>query len=386
MKISKSWLLFIFVISLVILSYNVIKGCHMIEHLENSDIIINGVYDIIDCSNNYRNDCYNVKYIDYMNNVKQTKGRISVGYFVDPSGYVQTVKGLYDVMDCSNNPKGDCYSVNYINSLNVKSQTKGRLYFGFWIDPSGFVQQVPYGNRASPDKRSYVPKTKDEMYDQAATKSNAPTTLPPNIPPLYDSNNYRMQYHDDTNTIIKNASDNNTGVVWVVKNGKLTGLPQSDVSTKGSMLFYQPGSYKFGPSTYVPDYEDSVFMSRLTRQSYATPITSTTSSLGGICNQYKDSPEQLEQACRSVDKKTCASTSCCVLLGGGTCVSGDEKGPTMKGNYNDPAIPKRDFYYYQGNCYGNCSNTFEYGSAVSNSNNLFGEPLNSYSSAYGNQR
>jgi len=283
--------------------------------------------------------------------------------------------------DCSNNPQAaGCFSLKYLDAGSSKILTKNaRVKYGFWVDASGFVQQIPYGYAASPDKRSIMPKTAFARYDASMNGLNTPTTIGGDTQKqVYDTNNYNMQYHDDTATIIKNANDKNTGVVWVVKDGELVALPQEDPGAKGEMLYYQPGSYRYGPSSYVPGYEDSVFMSKLTRQSYAKPITDTTSMLGGICAQYKSSPEQLEEACNRLDKNVCAATTCCVLIGGEKCVSGGESGPTMKVNYNDPSIRNRDMYYYQGKCYGNCSNTFEYASVVSNSD----IGVNSYDAAY----
>jgi len=40
----------------------------------------------------------------------------------------------------------------------------------------------------------------------------------------------------------------------------------------------------------------------------------------------------------------------------GRCVAGGENGPVMTSYYTDPTIMHRDRYYYQGKCYGNCSN------------------------------
>jgi hypothetical protein len=64
----------------------------------------------------------------------------------------------------------------------------------------------------------------------------------------------------------------------------------------------------------------------------------------------------LEEKCNAVAPESCASTSCCVLLGGEKCVSGNENGPYMTANYTDYTLTARnkDFYYYQGKCYGNC--------------------------------
>lgn len=284
-------------------------------------------------------------------------------------------------VDCSNNPTASgCFSVKYINTAGNIRTKNTRISYNYWIDASGFIQQVPYGYEVSADKRSISPKAAYAMYNDAANAISTPTTLANDVPKqVYDTNNYNMQYHDDISSILQNANDRNTGVIWVVKDGQLIPLPQSDPDVKGEMLYYQPGSYKFGASAYIPGYEDSVFMSKMTRVNYASPIRNTASMLGGICNQYKSSPDQLEKACNELNKNVCASTSCCVLMGGEKCVSGTANGPTMKVNYNDLSIRNRDLYYYQGKCYGNCSNTFEYGSSNSDTD------LNSYNAAYSNR-
>jgi hypothetical protein len=84
------------------------------------------------------------------------------------------------------------------------------------------------------------------------------------------------------------------------------------------------------------------------------PIVETASIKGGFCNYYKNNPDQLEKACKNIEPNTCASTNCCVLLGGAKCVSGSENGPKMKSHYSNTSIPNRDFYYFQSKCYGNC--------------------------------
>jgi hypothetical protein len=122
------------------------------------------------------------------------------------------------------------------------------------------------------------------------------------------------------------------------------------------VLYYVPGAYKFGSSNYVPNYEDSVYLSRTTRQSQTTPVYNTASMLGGFCAQYKNDTNALEEKCAALDLNACASTSCCALLGGQKCVAGNENGPKNLANYTDYSLKNRDFYYYQGKCYGNCQN------------------------------
>ena len=124
-------------------------------------------------------------------------------------------------------------------------------------------------------------------------------------------------------------------------------------------IYYEPGSYTFGATGYVPDYERSIYLSKTTNMSQVDDITAGAPYLeGGFCTQYANSPQNMEQKCQSLDNQTCASTNCCVLLGGKKCVSGDSQGPKIKANYSDTQILNRDYYYYQGKCFGNCgSNT-----------------------------
>ena len=68
----------------------------------------------------------------------------------------------------------------------------------------------------------------------------------------------------------------------------------------------------------------------------------------------KNNAIELETQCGKIPKDACAYTSCCVLLGGSKCVAGNQSGPTMKANYSDVSVLNRDYYYYQGKCYGNC--------------------------------
>jgi hypothetical protein len=171
----------------------------------------------------------------------------------------------------------------------------------------------------------------------------------------YNSDNYDMEYHDTVENIIKqNDLDNNESKTFNVidPSGNRVKIPWSNV--KGNITYNEPGTLRFGPSNYVPNYEDSVYLSRLTGLSYTKPIYDTASQLGGFCSFNKNSNENTETSCLKLDKNTCASTTCCVLLGGAKCVAGNKNGPIMKSNYNDVYLRNKDFYYYQGKCYGNC--------------------------------
>lgn len=149
----------------------------------------------------------------------------------------------------------------------------------------------------------------------------------------YDPNNYDTQFHQEF-------------------------PPPDDALVKGNIVYYQPGSFRYGASSYVPYYEDSVYLSRSMNAPVHSPAYYSSSAAdAGFCNYYKSDPDQLEAKCNAVGPANCASTTCCVLLGGQKCVAGNENGPTMKANYSDFLVLNKDFYYYQGKCYGNCPNT-----------------------------
>jgi hypothetical protein len=173
----------------------------------------------------------------------------------------------------------------------------------------------------------------------------------------YNKDNLNVQYHDDLQAMGSSgvySTKMGTDKVYDV-NGNLVDVISNAV--QGNIVYYQPGSYKYGASTYVPYYEDSVFLSRSTNAVVNTPTFVTTDGGGGFCNKYHTDPIQLEHHCNAITNETCAATTCCVLLGGQKCVAGTEAGPVMKDNYSDFMIANKDFYYYQGKCYGNCPNT-----------------------------
>ena len=136
-------------------------------------------------------------------------------------------------------------------------------------------------------------------------------------------------------------------------NGQLIREENTDASFS-PVLYYVPGTYKYGSSNYVPNYEDSVYLSRTTRMPQTAPVFNTAGMLGGFCTQFKNNTLAIEEKCGALDLNTCASTSCCTLIGGQKCVAGSENGPSNPANYTDYNLRNKDFYYYQGKCYGNC--------------------------------
>lgn len=162
----------------------------------------------------------------------------------------------------------------------------------------------------------------------------------------YNKDKIDISYHGDAD-----MSDASFGSITVLdKNGKMVTIPY--VPGAALPTYYHPGSLRYGSKNYVPTYEDSVYLSRITGTNGIHFAQDSVSQKAGFCNQPMSS--EIEKKCKALDPNVCASVSCCVLLGGNKCVAGNEKGPVMKSNYADPMVVNKDVYYYQGKCYGNC--------------------------------
>ena len=170
----------------------------------------------------------------------------------------------------------------------------------------------------------------------------------------YDASNLDTEYNKTPEVKTEQINNDDLGKYYSFdENGKLVREENTDTNFS-PVLYYVPGAYKYGSSNYVPNYEDSVYLSRTTRLPQSTPVYNTASMLGGFCTQNKNDKFAIEEKCGALDLNTCASTSCCTLIGGQKCVAGNENGPTNSASYTDLALKNKDFYYYQGKCYGNC--------------------------------
>ena len=168
------------------------------------------------------------------------------------------------------------------------------------------------------------------------------------------SNNFDVTFHESAEDLAKknDTGDDTFGAIPVLdKDGNLVTLPRTEIH--GDITYYTPGAYTFGAGTYVPKYEDSVYLSRTSHLPTMAEYTNAFKEVG-FCEADKKSPFEIENKCSALDKDVCGSTSCCVLLGGSKCVAGNENGPTQKANYGDLRVRNRDYYTHMGKCYGNC--------------------------------
>jgi hypothetical protein len=221
------------------------------------------------------------------------------------------------------------------------------VYLATIIKKEGFSTTVTTPTVTTPTVttfQSILPSSQQTaIYDTSANGGTA-----------YNSDNLDITYHADPLEQAKKEDAQTAGVgqMWVEISGNLVSVPYSDVSN--TTLYNSPGTYQFNSASYVPDYGESVFLSKLTNESTTGIVHHLPSNQNGFCAATKGSMIDRDAKCNDLDKNVCASTDCCVLLGGEKCVAGNESGPTNKSNYSDRTIINRDYYYYRSKCYGNC--------------------------------
>jgi hypothetical protein len=249
-------------------------------------------------------------------------------------------------------PKSEIEKVDGLSAISADAIT---FEDGYFIINSGgkyYKKLIPNGYDISSND-----PVQTEYMKLPSLNTYTPLKYNPNFTPekydpkfTYDAKNTDREYRDAS---YGKTDDVNLGKYWMFdEEGKL--IEVNTEMNKSPILYYIPGAYKFGASNYVPNYEDSVYLSRTTRESQLAPVVNTASQLGGFCSQYATNTAALEEKCAAQDLNACASTSCCVLLGGQKCVAGNENGPKNPASYTDYSLMNRDFYYYQGKCYGNC--------------------------------
>lgn len=175
-----------------------------------------------------------------------------------------------------------------------------------------------------------------------------------------ETNKYDVGFHENPEDVRKRQKMFEQpigGLVMLDTDGNKVILPRESV--QGDITYNEPATYPYGMRTYVPNYEDSVFLSSTTRLSTVAKYDNAGQDAKGFCETLKNDPDAMEYNCRKMDTKTCAATSCCVLLGGSKCVRGDESGPANRTHYGDVFVRNKDYYYYRGKCYGNCSKNGE---------------------------
>ena len=294
-----------------------------------------------------------------------------------PYGYYQVDKDNMAIVPVGFSATADKKQIYPTTNTDKIPIPSSGIPYGYYQVDGQNMAIVPYGYKASADKKSISPSDKSEIYsanekalEDAAEKKRAgntvasSSTIKKNDVPNTKYNNdisslMNVQYHADEDVIRAQETNDSTSQLnntWFLDpNGNRVIYP--NMAVQGSITYYKPGSYPFGTSNYVPKYDDAIYLSQSTGMDTSTPLKDTAEMQAGFCSFHRKNPSKIEEMCKQLDKNTCSSTSCCVLLGGASCVAGNETGPTQKSNYADIFVRNKDYYYYQSKCYGNCNYT-----------------------------
>lgn len=128
----------------------------------------------------------------------------------------------------------------------------------YYADPSkNRVSFLPFGKIAD-SKKGY-----GMIPDPALNSSTSTNTF--SMANYRDvSDNYDVQFHDSVDVIQRTNGlyDLSFGEVRVVDQcGNMIILPKT--KSQGSVTYYNPGEYPYGAATYVPNYEDSVYLRQI---------------------------------------------------------------------------------------------------------------------------
>lgn len=102
---------------------------------------------------------------------------------------------------------------------------------------------------------TYFTSANIDGYATVDYSMNSLVDVDPEQTVTFDTTDIDVQYHAPIDVI---EAESQTGTLTMDKDGNLVTMPWSDVST--NIMYYEPGAYKYGSATYIPSYEDSVFL------------------------------------------------------------------------------------------------------------------------------
>ena len=97
--------------------------------------------------------------------------------------------------------------------------------------------------------------------------------------------NLDIEYHDSAEKIAKDTGYGlEVGVVWLYDPIEKKKVAVSRPVIQNSATYYEPGTYTYGGSSYVPDYSESVLLSKA--NNYFTDKTAATTTKNTSFNFY----------------------------------------------------------------------------------------------------
>jgi hypothetical protein len=134
------------------------------------------------------------------------------------------------------------------------------------------MAKVPYGYKVNSTKDGLLAASQAAFwadyaknYDKTYGNVDLLTQEVDGTDTKYNNNNYDITYHDSPEDIQKQGGlfDASFGTVMVIDPcGNKLLIPYNPAQSLP--IYYTPGTYKYGSSNYVPSYEDSVYLSKMT--------------------------------------------------------------------------------------------------------------------------
>jgi hypothetical protein len=205
-------------------------------------------------------------------------------------------------IDFSGNPAKIIYFYNngyisetqyYENQYKPAHYPKSLPMGVYYVDPShALVSFLKYGEVA--DISAGYGKKNNTKINQSTTSFN------------YNTSNYRdnvkdnlnVEFHDNMEDIVKQNKMYDLGfdeTRVIDQCGNMVSLPKT--MSQANITYYQPGEFPFGASKYVPNYEDSVYLSSVGHRTMFGNGNSSSSSCGAMCKAYNDFKTKMENYC-----------------------------------------------------------------------------------------
>jgi len=191
-------------------------------------------------------------------------------YYYEP-GYIsetQYYENIYSVPDnLSSLPRELYYTDKTHNSVSF-------LQYGQIQDPSN-----GYGAIKNPNLDLYTDKFSNQESGYNKIQNDVST-----------------QFHDDIETIKKQNDmyDLNFGEVRVKdQNGNIVILPKTNA--QNNVTYYEPGEFPFGASTYVPNYEDSIYLSSVGNRTRFGEAKNA--NCNETCKAYSEFTQKMSKYC-----------------------------------------------------------------------------------------
>ena len=144
-------------------------------------------------------------------------------------------------------------------------------------------------------------------YAVVHAKANNSTNSSFTNTPSYNANVSNVKYHDDPSKL----SDPQRDIMIKGPDGKM--IKWSD-AVKIDARYNNSGYSRYSPTNYVPEYEDSIFLSRFSSYTAKAPVVDYGFGLGpdksGFCKASESNPSETDIKCNKLDANTCAATSC----------------------------------------------------------------------------